>query len=60
METSAPRGNFRTVDCNDLNNFICEIDENGIFSGTEGRHYFEYSIDREVEVEDPNNNIMYT
>ena len=37
MDSSAPDGYLRSADCDKLNNYICEIDENAAFSIVEGK-----------------------
>ena len=36
VDTTSPDGTFRTSACSTANYFICEIDENAIFSRTQG------------------------
>ena len=36
VDSSAPDGYLRTADCDKMNNYICEIDENAAFETVEG------------------------
>ena len=36
VDTSSPEGFLRSSDCDKLNNYICEIDENAAFAIVEG------------------------
>ena len=36
VDTSSPEGFLRSSDCDKLNNYICEIDENAAFTIVEG------------------------
>ena len=36
MDSSAPDGYLRSADCDKMNNYICEIDENDAFQTVEG------------------------
>ena len=44
VDTTAPDGTFRTAPCSTENYFICEIDENGVFSRTEGGYRMDNSL----------------
>ena len=36
VDSSAPDGYLRSADCDKMNNYICEIDENAAFETVEG------------------------